>query len=232
MGITLTVYLIVILVVTPLLSWRIAVSGAIRLTPREVVYRSGMTTSWGLALAGTAILWWEQSLTPRQLGLQGLAPLTGVAWSAGTLAALLLGMAVFTLLRRAAGREESPDLLHLIPRTRRERGLFCGLALTAGVTEEFVFRGIALTALVTLPGLDGPNGPWLAASLVAVAFGLGHGYQDVLGMLRAGTMGLVLATPLILTGSLLPGMVAHAAIDMVVLVWNVEPKNALPGERA
>ncbi|MCZ6747324.1 MAG: CPBP family intramembrane metalloprotease [Acidobacteria bacterium] len=210
-------YTLLVLVAAPVMAWRLAASGLLRKTPRTVVYRGGMTTSWLLALAGAAVLWWEQDTSPAQVGLIGLPPVAGVAWSAGTLAMLLLGLGLFGLLLKLLRRGESPDVLHLIPETRGERWLFVGLALTAGVTEEFIYRGIALTSLMRLPGLDGPWGPWLAAALVALAFGLGHGYQSVMGMLRAGVLGFVLAVPLLLSGSLLPGMAAHAVLDLTLL---------------
>jgi len=217
MGAPLLAYTLMVLVAAPVMAWRLAASGLLRMTPRTVIYRGGMTTSWLLALAGTAVLWWEQDTSPAQVGLVGLPPVAGVAWSAGTLVFLLLGMGLFGLLLKFLRRGESPDILHLIPRTRGERWLFAGLALTAGVTEEFIYRGIALTCLRRLPGLDGPWGPWLAAALVALAFGLGHGYQDAIGMLRAGVLGFVLAVPLLLSGSLLPGMAAHTLLDLALL---------------
>lgn len=210
-------YTLLVLVAAPVMAWRLAASGLLRLTPRTVIYRGGMTTSWILALAGAAVLWWEQDVSPFQVGLTGLSPVAGVAWSAATLAVLLAGMGLFGLALKLLHRDESPDVLHLIPGTRNERWLFVGLALTAGITEEFIYRGIALLGLMRLPGMENSQGPWLAAALVALAFGLGHGYQNALGMARAGVLGFVLAVPLILSGSLLPGMAAHALLDLTLL---------------
>ena len=110
----------------------------------------------------------------------------------------------------------------LSPATRRERWLFAGLSVTAGITEEFIYRGIALTTLAGWPWLQPWGGPWPAAAVVAAAFGLGHGYQDGLGMMRAGVLGFLLAIPMLLTGSLLPGMAAHAALDLTVLARRPE----------
>ncbi len=230
MGVLFIAYLVLVLGVAPLLSWRAAASGMIRLTPRMMVYRSGITTAWLLALTGAAVLWWEQTLAPGDVGLQLLPPVALLGWSAAALLALLICMGLFSLLRHLTGRDESPDLLHLLPQSRQERWLFSALALTAGLTEEFVFRGIAQAGLLRLPGLDEAQAPWLAAAVVALAFGFGHGYQDGLGMLRAGLMGFVLAVPLILTGSLLPGMVAHAALDMTALLRARPAPN--PGQAA
>jgi membrane protease YdiL (CAAX protease family) len=45
-------------------------------------------------------------------------------------------------------------------------------------------------------------------------FGIMHAYQDVGGAARAAILGAVLAVPVVLTGSIVPAMVAHAAIDL------------------
>ncbi len=203
--------------VVPALAWRSAASGALARIPRLDAYRGVMATSWGLALLGAAVLWWDGSLRPRDVGLRGLPPAPAAAWIAATLVALLAGAALTGLVRRLTGRPESHHLMRLVPRTQAERRLFPLVALTAGITEEFVFRGIALTALASLPLLDGSGGRWWAAAAVAAAFGLGHGYQDALGMARAAALGMVLAVPALLTGSLLPGMAAHAALDLCLL---------------
>jgi membrane protease YdiL (CAAX protease family) len=225
----LIIYLILVLIVAPLVSWRAAASGIIRHAPRPVLYRAAIGTSWFLALLGAAVLWWDQRLAPADVGLVGLSPGRGVLYGTGTLAALLAGAGLFALARRLLGRSESPELLHLIPRTAGERRVFVLLALTAGLTEEFVFRGIAITALSGLlaPVIPGAQAPWAAAALVSVSFGLGHGYQEPLGMVRAGVLGLGLAVPFLLSGSLLPGMFAHAAVDLTLLAY---PARRLVGE--
>lgn len=227
MGIGLSLYLVLVLVVVPGISWRAAASGLIRSAPRPALYRTAMGTSWILALLGAAVLWWDQHLTPADVGLVGLPPGQGLLHTTGTLAALLAVAAIFGLLRRLLGRSESPELLHLIPRTAQEKRDFFLLALTAGLTEELVFRGIAIPALsgllAQLPQMAGGRGPWVAAILVSISFGLGHGYQEPLGMLRAAVLGLLLAVPFLVTGSLLPGMIAHAIIDLTLL--------ASPGRR-
>jgi membrane protease YdiL (CAAX protease family) len=222
MGPALMLYLATVLIAAPVVSWRLAASGVLRLTPREVVYRSGMATSWFLALAGTAVLWVEQGPAPAEVGFASLPVASGVLWSVGTLAVLLAGMGLFSLLSSLLGHGESADLLHLIPATRRERWLFAGMSVTAGITEEFIYRGIALSSLAGLPWLQAWGGPWLAAAMVAIAFGLGHGYQDAIGMMRAGVLGFLLAVPMLLPGSLLPGRAAHAALDLTLLARRPE----------
>jgi membrane protease YdiL (CAAX protease family) len=59
--------------------------------------------------------------------------------------------------------------------------------------------------------------PWLGTvgALVAItaAFGIGHAYQGLKGILKTTAAGAVMALILVATGSLVPGMIVHAIID-------------------
>jgi CAAX protease family protein len=217
MGIALALYLVLVLAVAPLVSRRSAAGGAMLRHTRTQLYLGAMATSWVLALLGAAVLWWDGRFGPGDVGLAGLAAGRCAALTVVTLVAVLAGAAGVTFLRRATGRPESPELVHLVPRTPREKRLFTLMALTAGLTEEFVYRGISISALLTLPALSGARGPLLASLLAAAAFGLGHGYQEALGMLRAFLLGLLLSVPFLVSGSLLPGMIAHTCVDLTLL---------------
>jgi len=65
--------------------------------------------------------------------------------------------------------------------------------------------------LFTLTDLFGSN--MLAVVIVTVSFGLQHGLQDAIGIVRAFVLGAVLAIPVLVTGSLLPSVVPHAVVD-------------------
>lgn len=120
--------------------------------------------------------------------------------------ALMLGFAV---LGGALGLEESVILRDLLPANGRERLAFAGLALLAGVCEEIVFRGYALTVLAGVMGVVG------AGVLTSVAFGMLHAYQGVLGVVRTAALGGVLAWAFVAAGSVWPVVVAHAALDLL-----------------
>jgi membrane protease YdiL (CAAX protease family) len=51
--------------------------------------------------------------------------------------------------------------------------------------------------------------------VTSAVFGVLHAYQGAIGMLRAGTMGAVLAWGLLASGSLWPPLVAHVVIDLL-----------------
>lgn len=177
--------------------------------PRAVLYRSSAGALWALFVL--ALLAADASaMSFADLGLRsiGWGPLAG--WAAGVTAVSLVGLVAV----RALGVRERALLRYLLPRTRAEKLEFAGVSATAGVTEELVFRGFLIPALV----LAGASVA-VATTVSCVLFGFLHGYQGVAGTLRAGLLGLLLAVPLLLTGSILPSMLAHAAIDLVSGLW-------------
>jgi membrane protease YdiL (CAAX protease family) len=105
------------------------------------------------------------------------------------------------------------DIRAMLPRNRAELPYGAGLALTAGVVEELLFR-LALPAL--LFGIFG-NGA-LAFGLAALLFGLLHLYQGPLGMLFATVLGVVFTLLYVLSGSILVPIVLHAIVDLRSLV--------------
>lgn len=147
---------------------------------------------------------------PELLGMVALPPIQLLLWSAGLTAVALLLLAVFAAVGRALGRAESAVLRALIPRTPAEKGAFVGLSVAAGLGEELAYRAYAIPALAVLVG-----SPWAAAALSSVVFGFLHAYQGILGMSRAASLGFVLAASLLATGSVLPAILAHTAIDVI-----------------
>ena len=97
-----------------------------------------------------------------------------------------------------------------MPRAPGEKGLFVLLSLAAGVGEELAFRAFALPALILVTGSVSGS-----VVLSSAAFGLLHGYQGWMGILRTGLMGLLLAVTFVLTGNLWPLVIAHAGLDLV-----------------
>ena len=79
---------------------------------------------------------------------------------------------------------------------------------SSGVVEEFLFRGFAF---FTIKGFL--QSPQLAITIVTIFFALQHGIQDTIGIVRAFVLGSVLAVPVLVTGSLLPSIIAHSVMD-------------------
>ncbi|MFQ5719597.1 MAG: CPBP family intramembrane glutamic endopeptidase [Acidobacteriota bacterium] len=217
MGILLALYLVLVLAVVPLIAWRTAGGDQLLAYPRPVLYRASISSAWLLAGLGLVVLLVDPTLTPARAGLT-MPPAPALAGAtAATVAVLGAGLALVAHLRRAASRPESRCLAHLLPRSADERRWFAGVAVTAGITEEFIYRGVALPGLAAVLPVESAPAGWLAAVIVAAIFGAGHAYQDTFGVLRAGVSGVVLAVPYLLGGSLLPGIVAHTLIDLSLL---------------
>jgi membrane protease YdiL (CAAX protease family) len=150
----------------------------------------------------------------------GIAPLpvgTFLVWTVGLTAAAVLGSIAFRPLEAGAWRRSPRGTLDegmidaLLPRTGEERRLFAGLSLAAGWGEEMTYRGY-VPAVIILAGMD----PWAAMAVAAGAFGFLHAYQGPVGVVRTALLGMLFGAPVILTGSLLPAMAAHALVDLVL----------------
>jgi membrane protease YdiL (CAAX protease family) len=176
---------------------------------RTELYVSSVVSIWilaGLTIAAS----WASGFTVRLLGLVTHAPVR-LALVAALTTAIGLGAMIGGRLLQLP---ETALLKFLLPRTGRERLVFLGVALSAGIAEELVFRGFLIPALNAAT-----DSLWLSVALSSCAFGLIHSYQGASGALRATFLGLLLALPFVTTGSVLPGMAAHTALDIVGGLW-------------
>jgi membrane protease YdiL (CAAX protease family) len=175
-------------------------------------YRVTVVRQWALAAVG-AVLWTRAGRSWAALGL--VAPRGWRLWVSLiivlALAALNTTQAVQvarsekarTYVRRAAVHVES-----ILPHTRTEFRWFLAVSVTAGVCEEFLFRGYVITALA--PVLTW----WGAAALQVPFFGWLHAYQGRTGIVRTAMVGAVMAIIVGMTHSLVPAMVLHALVDI------------------
>jgi len=174
---------------------------------RLPAYWSSIATLWFL---GT-ISWLVGTRTDglSAIGVVPLGPVPFVAWTFGLLAAGLGIIVVFRQIAVVLRLQDAPLLRALLPRTADERRVFALLSVAAGVGEEVAYRGYAIPVII--PAL-GPVGALLLTSAV---FGVLHVYQGALGVLRTAVMGATLAAGFLLSGSLLPAMIAHVLIDIL-----------------
>ena len=91
-------------------------------------------------------------------------------------------------------------------------------ALCAGIGEELLFRWM-LQAGFTI-ALDFSGAAWVGLGIGAIIFGLMHWLTPAYAII-AGFIGAYLGIVMMLTGSLLSAIVAHALYDFVVLVYLV-----------
>lgn len=154
-----------------------------------------------------------RGLTIEELGL-GSHAWTGILAS-GLLGAILIGGLQWLNLRRIGKMEgEAPELLRklanrLLPVNLWEYLPYSALAITAGVCEEFVYRGFGVAAF-SKAGLP----LWAVVIITSILFGLAHAYQGRGGVASTGLFGVVLAIARISFGSLVPVMMWHAGLDL------------------
>jgi membrane protease YdiL (CAAX protease family) len=99
----------------------------------------------------------------------------------------------------------------MMPQGRTESLAFIALSVTAGVCEEFIYRGFALTVL------ERAAGGYVLVGVIAssVLFSLAHLYQGRRGAAVTFVLGGIFAVSRVLTGSLLPAIAAHTAVDLL-----------------
>jgi uncharacterized protein len=176
-------------------------------------YRSIMVEEW----IATAVLIGYWAGTRRSLEWLLLFPASPVRFAVGMAVAVVL-CALLVLQNKAvlARPEVMPKVRKrlaygepLLPHTCAERWRFHAVSFTAGVCEETLFRGFLLWYFAVWVGV------WPAAVLSSIVFGLGHTYLGVRQIPNTALIGMAMATLAILSGSLWPAMLLHAAID-----WN------------
>jgi len=105
--------------------------------------------------------------------------------------------------------ERSPAVDNFLPKTDSDYRLFKGLSITAGITEEILFRGYLIWAFSFW--MDS----WIAALLSLAAFVLAHLYQGTTeAIVKVTITGGALTLLYMLSGSLVPAIILHAAIDL------------------
>lgn len=129
---------------------------------------------------------------------------------------LALGAAVLaalvTLMRplwRTRVEERSRKVWLFMPRTPRERGLWIGCSIAAGISEEVTYRGVMFGLLWRLTDSAGA-----AALIVAVIFSVSHYLQGWKSVSIIFGMALGFQMLAWFTGSLYVGMAVHAVYDI------------------
>ena len=205
---------------------------------RRSFYGRLLVLEWGLAAvalvvwlaapgvdAGAVGLRWPQSWPGPVATAATVLVLGFVVVSTRALRSGALTRAATELRRPGEGRHAEPAVhatLALLPRTPGERRLFTLVGVTAGVCEEWLYRGFFLAVVAAVGG--GLPTPVLVA-VGALVFGLAHAYQGVAGIVTTGVLGGVMTGLYLGTGSLLLPVLLHALVDLRFLLV---PASALP----
>ena len=205
---------------------------------RRSFYRRLLVLEWGLAALALLVWLAAPGVDAAAVGLRWPAQWPGPLTAVVVGAVLLFVVASTRQLRSGAllelarpsrrpgeARHAEPpgqSTLALLPRTDQERRLFTVVGITAGVCEEWLYRGFFLAVVSAITG----GAPAIVLVVVAaVAFGLAHAYQGPAGIALTGVLGGVMAAVYLDTGSLLLPVLLHAVIDLRFLLV---PASALP----
>lgn len=211
---------LIFLVLGVLIPWR----GRVRL--QALLARPVVDTKEKLVLYGSTIAFqwilmglvaWRalaRGLTVAQLGLA--RPMDSELVLASLVGVIVLGAFQWFNLRRVGQMTGAvPDFMRklaerVLPSSPVQFAPYCALAITAGVCEEFLYRGFAMAALsqVTLPA-------WAVILITSILFGFAHTYQGKTGVVGTTLMGLVFGIGRFALQSLAPVIVWHSAVDIV-----------------
>ena len=180
---------------------------------RISLYHSTIAFQW-LAVAVVGWRAWADGFSGAQLALSALG-------ASKPIAAAIVGSGVVATfqwlnLRRmrrmpAKARERLQALAQkILPQSPSERASFFALSVTAGICEEFLYRGFTMAALARL-GLPS----WSVIVISSLLFGAAHLYQGRSGLVGTMLLGLLFAMARVELGSLIPVMAWHTAVDLV-----------------
>ena len=180
---------------------------------RLSLYASTIGFQW-LAVGVVAWRAWARGLTPDELGLV-VHGRWRILITAIVGAATLGTLQWFNLRRMGRSSGKARKFLEvlaerILPQSPAELLPYLGLAATAGLCEEFLYRGFAMAAL-TRAGLP----VWGVVLSSSILFGLAHLYQGCGGIASTLVIGTVFGTARIAYDGLLPVMLWHFAVDAV-----------------
>jgi membrane protease YdiL (CAAX protease family) len=106
----------------------------------------------------------------------------------------------------------------IMPQVSTEVVAFVALACTAGLSEEFVYRGFVFAVFSRLLANSSFR---VSAAMVAssVWFAMAHLYQGRRGVITTFVIGILFCAVRVWTGSLVPAMAGHIGVDMVAGLW-------------
>lgn len=151
-----------------------------------------------------------------------LAEVMGPAWGGWQRAAkeILLAAAFWAVWEGVAwvanvavGTNQGKSISVLLPRSPLEYSLWIAVSVSAGICEEFVFRGYLQRQLWAVTG-----SPVAAVAGQALLFGVTHGYQGTQKMIVISILGLLYGLLAQWRQNLRPGILAHAWSDIFAVL--------------
>ena len=173
-----------------------------------------------------AALWlaiWRGRSRPEDFGFRRVPLSTGAGAVAAAAVAYYGVTAVYSALIHLHGKDKLPSELGATHSTAALVAAAVFVCAIAPMCEEFFFRGFVFGALRNIPLRIGrfDGGPWIAAVLTGILFGLAHtGSASSQYLIPLGFLGFVLCLVRWRTGSLYPCMALHSANNALALGVN------------
>lgn len=168
---------------------------------------------WGLRMRRTPL---REILGLRRSGIKEWAADFGIALLYWIIAMIVLA-AIASVLQLLHLIQPQKAVIALAPQSLREVLVWLALCSTAGIVEEFVFRGYLLQQFASLRVSSTVRSSiWIAVVASSLLFGVGHGYEGVGGMIAITAYGAMFCALAIVRRSLRAGMIAHAWHDSIV----------------
>jgi uncharacterized protein len=180
---------------------------------RLTLYASTIAFQW-LAVAVVAWRAWAHGFTAFQLGLtiHGRSRIL-VASIVGAVTIAALQWLNLRRVGKISVQARGPLQAiaeRILPQSTVELLPYLALAITAGLCEEFLYRGFAMAVLLHV-GLQ----PWAVVLISSVLFGLAHSYQGRGGIVMTLIIGTILGASRIAYDCLVPAIFWHSAVDVV-----------------
>jgi len=179
-------------------------------------YTSTIMLLWGISLP-ILVMWAVSERGWDALGFKiqtGMMPLIG--W---VLAALMTAFFIYQFVLVSASakvRQQFRDgllkddvMAGFMPNTADERHLFNLLAITAGITEEIIFRGYLIWAFSLFLPL------WAAALASLLVFTILHSYQGAKNLPAIFVVSALVTLIFVLSGSIWPAIAVHVFVDIL-----------------
>ncbi len=189
--------------------------------PLHLVANYSLTIAYEWILAGL-VLWGihmrkvplRQLLGEQRPGARAWLVDLGIAlgyWAVALTVLAVLG----SVLVKISGSHIDPQKIgdvtqKLTPVTGVEMILFLVLSISAGISEELVFRGYLQQQFANMG-----RSVWAGVALSALVFGGAHGYEGVAGVLLIAVYGAMFGVLALLRRGLRTGMIAHAWHDSI-----------------
>ncbi|MEO1303412.1 MAG: CPBP family intramembrane glutamic endopeptidase [Pseudomonadota bacterium] len=191
---------------------------------RVETYTRTILHLWAIAMP-ILILWAVNDREWHDLGFQIEATwVAATGWAIAILVSGYFGVALLSAIQNKETRDYirgqldgSETISNLMPQTAAEKDLFHLCSITAGITEEVIYRAYLIWAFsLFLP-------VWAAACIGLIVFTLVHIYQGWKELPSVFAMGALFTLIYILSGSIWPAIVTHILVDSLQnsMIWRV-----------